>query len=194
MSATPALIGPGYARMARVSGADYLIRPAEQADLDAIAAFEVEIALVSFGEDAIADPAFHRRRVAAALGRPGDTALVAVAAGSRRGAGHGRPVGWAWLTARTNSLTGARYGNFRSLAVAAGPDRPRIGELLMNAILRAAEEQGFTMLSGKVHAANIGMRALYRRSGFTATHITMEKHARGGTLAADSEPGPEGRA
>jgi L-amino acid N-acyltransferase YncA len=100
-------------------------------------------------------------------------------------------AGWAWLTARTNSLTGARYGNFRSLAVAAWPDRPRIGELLMHAILRAADEQGFTMLTGKVHAANVGMRSLYRKFGFTATHITMERRARAGTLAGDPEPGPE---
>lgn len=42
----------------------YLIRPATEADLDAIAAFEVEIALASFGEEAITDAAFHRRRVA----------------------------------------------------------------------------------------------------------------------------------
>jgi hypothetical protein len=26
-----------------------------------------------------------------------------------------------------------------------------------------------------VHAANVGMRALYRKFGFTATHLTMER-------------------
>lgn len=167
-------------RSGPAEGRWYLIRAAGEADLAAIAAFEVEIALVSFGDEAITDPAFHQRRVAGALGKPGETTLVAV----RGTAEGGPPVGWAWLTARANSLTGARYGNFRSLAVAPGPDRPLIGELLMSAILRAADEQGFTMLSGKVHAANLGMRALYRKSGFVATHITMEKHSAGGTLSA----------
>jgi L-amino acid N-acyltransferase YncA len=147
----------------------YLIRPATEADLDAIAAFEVEIALVSFGDEAITEAAFHRRRVAGALAKAGETALVAVPADG------GEAVGWGWLSARTNSLTGARYGNFRSLAVADGPDRSAIGELLMTAILAAADEAGFTHLTGKVNAANLGMRSLYRAFGFSATHLTMEK-------------------
>ncbi len=60
-------------------GDRYLIRPATEADLDAIAAFEVEIAMVSFGDEAITDAAFHRRRVANSLGKPGEIALIAVA-------------------------------------------------------------------------------------------------------------------
>jgi L-amino acid N-acyltransferase YncA len=149
-----------------------LIREARAEDLDAIAGFEVEIARVSFGDEAITDAGLHRRRVAGALGKPGEIMLVAVAETAP-----GRPVGWAWLSGRTNSLTGARYGNFRSLAVADVPGRSEIGELLLAAILRAADEAGMRQLTGKVHAANLGMRALYRKFGFEATHITMEKKA-----------------
>jgi L-amino acid N-acyltransferase YncA len=159
------------------SGGRYVIRHATDGDLDAIAAFEVEIALASFGGEAITDAAFHHRRVAGSLGKPGEIALVAVDAADH-------PVGWAWMSPRTNSLTGARYGNFRSLAVSDVGDRGRIGELLMSAILRAADEAGFTHLSGKVNAANLGMRALYRAFGFTATHITMDKR-----LAGKGRPG-----
>jgi RimJ/RimL family protein N-acetyltransferase len=83
-------------------------------------------------------------------------------------------VGWAWLSGRTNSLTGARYGNFRSLATADVPGRGTVGELLMAAVLRAADEAGYTHLTGKTHARNLGMRALYRKFGFEATHLTME--------------------
>jgi len=154
------------------NGGRYVIRSASESDLDTIAAFEVEIALVSFGDEAITDAAFHRRRVAGSLGKPGEIALVAAGASDR-------PVGWAWMSPRTNSLTGARYGNFRSLAVADVADRAAIGELLMTGILRAADEAGFTHLSGKVNAANLGMRALYRAFGFTATHITMERRVTG---------------
>ena len=153
-------------------GGQYLIRQATDSDLDAIAAFEVEIALVSFGDEAITDAAFHRRRVAGSLGKPGEIALVAVGEADR-------PVGWAWMSPRTNSLTGARYGNFRSLAVSDVADRGAIGELLMAAILAAAREARFTNLSGKVNAANLGMRSLYRAFGFTATHLTMEKRLPG---------------
>ena len=84
-------------------------------------------------------------------------------------------LGWAWLSSRTNSLTGARYGNFRSLAVADVPERALIGELLLAAVLEAADAAGMTQLTGKVHAGNLGMRALYRKFGFTATHLTMER-------------------
>jgi L-amino acid N-acyltransferase YncA len=167
--------------------ASYLIRPAGEDDLDAIAGFEVEIAKVSFGDEAITDTGLHRRRVAGALGKQGEITLVAVAEDAP-----GRPVGWAWLSARTNSLTGARYGNFRSLAVSEIPDRSQVGELLLAAVLRAAAEAGMGQLTGKVHARNLGMRALYRKFGFEATHITMERAAPpgdGAGQAAGTGPG-----
>jgi L-amino acid N-acyltransferase YncA len=154
----------------------YLIRQAAEGDLDAIVGFEIEIAKVSFADEAITDPALHRKRVAGALGKPGEVMLVAVAA-----ADPALPLGWAWLSARTNSLTGARYGNFRSLAVAEVADRSLIGEVLLAAVLDAAARAGLDSLTGKVHAGNLGMRALYRKFGFTAAHLTMERHG----LSAD---------
>src|SRR5437667_79861 len=75
--------------------ATYTVRPASEADLDRIAEFEIEIARISFDEDAILDPALHRKRVAAALGRPGEVTLVAV-----DGAAPDRAVGWVWLSGR----------------------------------------------------------------------------------------------
>jgi L-amino acid N-acyltransferase YncA len=153
-----------------MSVADYVIRPAREDDLDAIVRYEIDIAVVSFGAEAITDPALHRKRVGGALGKPGEVTIVAAAADRPAD-----PLGWAWLSARTNSLTGEHYGNFRSLAVSDGPDRSRIGELLLAAVLDAADEAGMTVLTGKVHAGNLGMRALYRKFGFAATHLTMER-------------------
>lgn len=150
----------------------YLVRAAAESDLDAIVEFEIDIARVSFADEAVTDRALHRRRVAAALGKPGEVALVAVAADEPA-----VPVGWAWLSARTNSLTGAKYGNFRSLAVAETADRSMLGELLLAAVLDAAAAAGLDSLTGKVHAGNLGMRALYRKFGFTATHLTMERRS-----------------
>ena len=148
----------------------FVIRDARPEDIEAIVGFEIDIAVISFAEEAITDPALHRRRVSNALGKPGEVTLVAVEA-----AEPDRVLGWAWLSARTNSLTGAQYGNFRSLAVAAGPDRSELGELLLAAVLAAADTAGLTQLTGKVHAENLGMRALYRKFGFQATHLTMER-------------------
>lgn len=147
----------------------FVIRDATEADLDAIAGFEIEIARASFGAEAIEDAALHRKRAAAALGKPGEITLVAVLPEQPA-----VPAGWAWLSGRTNSLTGARYGNFRSLATADVPGRSEAAELLMTAVLQAARDAGYEHLTGKVHARNVGMRALYRKFGFEATHLTME--------------------
>jgi len=57
---------------------EFLIRPARERDLDVITGFEIDIARVSFGAEAIEDPELHRKRVAAALGKPGEVTLVAV--------------------------------------------------------------------------------------------------------------------
>jgi len=58
----------------------------------------------------------------------------------------------------------------------------------MQAVLQASDQAGFVHLTGKVHASNLGMRALYRKFGFEATHITMEWRQ-----TADP-PGPAGGA
>jgi RimJ/RimL family protein N-acetyltransferase len=172
--------------------AEFLIRPARDSDLDVIAGFEIDIARASFGDEAIEDAALHRKRVAAALGKPGEVTLVAVAVQEEgEPAGEGAPVGWAWLSGRTNSLTGARYGNFRSLATADVPGRGTVAELLMTAVVRAAAQAGYTHLTGKTHASNLGMRALYRKFGFEATHLTMEW--RPGTLVPGEGGGEAGR-
>ena len=153
-----------------MSAASYLVRPANEDDLDAIVGYEIDIAVVSFGDEAITEPALHRKRVSGAFGKSGEIMLVAVDSDAPA-----EPLGWAWLSTRTNSLTGDRYGNFRSLAVSEVPDRSRIGELLLAAVLASADQAGMTLLTGKVHAANLGMRALYKKFGFTATHLTMER-------------------
>jgi ribosomal protein S18 acetylase RimI-like enzyme len=168
--------------------AGFQIRPAREEDLDVIAGFEIEIARASFGSEAIEDPALHRKRVAGALGKPGEVTLVAVAAGAP--GAPAVPVGWAWLSGRTNSLTGARYGNFRSLATADIPGRSQVAELLMQAVLQASDRAGFVHLTGKVHASNVGMRALYRKFGFEATHITMERRPAPGSPDPTGPPGP----
>jgi L-amino acid N-acyltransferase YncA len=150
----------------------YLVREATESDVEAVVGYEIDIAVASFAEEAITDPKLHRKRVTGALGKPGEIMLVAVAEQAPE-----VPVGWAWLSARTNSLTGDRYGNFRSLATSDVPDRSTIGELLMAAVVAAAEDAGLTQLTGKVHARNVGMRTLYRKFGFAATHLTMERKA-----------------
>lgn len=145
-----------------------VIRQAEEADLPGIVDFEIDIARISFGDEAITDPAVHEKRVRSSLGKPGEIMLVTAEA-------EGAPLGWAWLSRRTNSLTGARYGNFRSLAVADHADRAAIGEHLLDAVLDRCRADGIDEVVGKVHADNLAMRALYRKFDFEAVHLTMRK-------------------
>ena len=143
------------------------VRPATAADLDALIAYEIEIARISFADEAITDPELHRKRITGSLGKPDEVTLVA----ERDGA----VVGWAWLSGRRNSLTGDRYGNFRSLATSDGPGRSAVAEALLDAALAAARERGVSEVVGKVHMRNVAMRAVYAKFGFEAEHLSMRK-------------------
>ena len=143
------------------------VRPATAADLDALIAYEIEIARISFGDEAVTDPALHRKRITGSLGRADEVTLVA----ERDGA----VVGWVWLSGRTNSLTGDRYGNLRSVATTDVPGRGAVAELLLDAALAAAKDRGVTEVVGKVHMRNVNMRAVYATLGFAAEHLSMRK-------------------
>jgi len=143
------------------------IRPATDGDLDALVDYEIEIARISFGDEAVTDPALHRRRITGSLGKPDEVTLVA----ERDGA----VVGWVWLSGRTNSLTGDRYGNLRSLATSDVPGRSALAELLLDAALSAARDRGVSEVVGKVHMRNVNMRAVYAKFGFAAEHLSMRK-------------------
>jgi L-amino acid N-acyltransferase YncA len=143
------------------------IRPATTGDLDALVEYEMEIARISFGDDAVTDPALHRKRITGSLGKPDEVTLVADRDGT--------VVGWVWLSGRTNSLTGDRYGNLRSLATSDVPGRSSVAELLLDAALSAARERGVSEVVGKVHMRNINMRAVYAKLGFAAEHLSMRK-------------------
>ena len=143
------------------------IRPAAAGDLDALVGYEIEIARISFGDEAVTDPALHRRRITGSLGKPDEVTLVA----DRDGA----VIGWVWLSGRTNSLTGDRYGNLRSLATSDVPGRSAVAELLLDAALSAARDRGVSEVVGKVHMRNVNMRAVYAKFGFAAEHLSMRK-------------------
>lgn len=143
------------------------VRPAGPADLDALIAYEIEIARISFGDEAVTEPELHRKRITGSLGKPDEVTLVA----ERDGA----VVGWVWLSGRRNSLTGDRYGNFRSLATSDVPGRSAVAEALLDAALAAARERGVSEVVGKVHMRNVAMRAVYAKFGFEAEHLSMRK-------------------
>ncbi|WP_225447340.1 GNAT family N-acetyltransferase [Streptacidiphilus sp. PB12-B1b] len=145
----------------------YRIRPAEERDLDAIAAFEVEIAQVSFQEHAVDDLPTHRSRLAKAMSRSKVGMFVACQESDDQ------VVGWVWMSVNRNAMTGNSYVNFRSLAVAPGEDRSLVAEQLISVGLRFAREQRPTEVVGRVYSGNLPMRALYRKFGFESAHMAM---------------------
>lgn len=152
----------------------YTFRAPTEDDLPALVQFEIEIARISFPDDAIVDEDVHRKKIAKALDRDREGMFVAEDAQT------GAVVGWLWVALNTNFLTNERYATFRSLAVARGPEHPSSGTLA-DAIfahgIEYARGLGVTEITGKVHVNNASMRLVYRKFGFEAEHLTMKWRA-----------------
>jgi ribosomal protein S18 acetylase RimI-like enzyme len=150
----------------------YLLRTAQENDLPAIIDFEIEIARISFPDDAIVDPAIHHKKLAKALERDSEGMFVAEDRET------GEIEGWLWVALNTNFLTEERYATFRSLAVKHGIDHPDsavVADLLFGHGIDYAEQKGITEITGKVHVNNTAMRLIYRKFGFQAEHLTMKR-------------------
>jgi GNAT superfamily N-acetyltransferase len=150
-----------------------VLRQAGEDDLDALVAYEIIIAQVSFGDEAVVDPAVHRAKLSKALTRDAEGMIVAVDPGASGASGGDSVVGWMWLAVNTNFLTEERYINFRSLAVSPGEHGEAAGELLLARALDYTREKGAGEIVGKVFIGNQGMRVLYRKFGFEPVHVTM---------------------
>ncbi|SER84866.1 Predicted methyltransferase [Streptomyces sp. yr375] len=145
----------------------YTTRQADERDLPAIGAFEAEIARVSFGEDAIDDPARWSARLGKAMEKSKEGMIVAHGPGAE-------PVGWCWVSINQNAMTGDRYANFRSLAVSPLDNRGDVAELLLTAGLEFCLANGITEVVGRVHVGNVPMRTVYRKFGFDPTSLSMK--------------------
>ncbi len=147
----------------------YILRFPESTDLDALVAFEIEIARISFPDDPIVDPEIHRKKLAKALERDREGMFVAEDKET------GEVVGWLWVALNTNFLTGESYATFRSLAITQGKDSAIVADLLFTHGIQYAQQKGIIEITGKVHVNNVAMRVIYRKFGFTAEHLTMKR-------------------
>ncbi|MER7100240.1 GNAT family N-acetyltransferase [Streptomyces humidus] len=145
----------------------YVTRQADERDLPAIGRFEAEIARVSFGEDAIDDPARWESRLGRAMEKSKEGMIVAHRPGEE-------PAGWCWVSINQNAMTGDRYANFRSLAVSPVDNRGDVAELLLTAGLEFCLANGITEVVGRVHVGNVPMRTVYRKFGFDPTSLSMK--------------------
>jgi ribosomal protein S18 acetylase RimI-like enzyme len=151
---------------------NYTLRPPEPRDLDAIVAFEIEIARISVPDDPIVEPEVHRKKLAKALERDREGMFVAEDP-------NGEIAGWLWVSLNTNFLTGEAYATFRSLATARREDGAEIADRLFAHGIEYAKQKGVKEITGKVHVNNLAMRLVYRKFGFEAEHLTMKKRVSG---------------
>jgi ribosomal protein S18 acetylase RimI-like enzyme len=145
----------------------YVVRAARPGDLDALARFEADIARVSFGDDAVVDLDVHRKKLTRAMEKDPRGMFAADAAD--------RVAGWLWVSLNTNFVTGDRYANFRSLAIDEADRGSELPELLLDAGLRFACDEGATEVTGRVHVGNEAMRTIYRKFGFEASYLVLRR-------------------
>jgi len=153
----------------------YNIRQAQESDIPALAGFEAEISVISFGGEAVTDPDFHARKIRKSMDK--DPAGMFVMTERPREGGEAaaeRVIGWLWMDGKENFLTGENYVNFRSFYIAKERENGGAAKLLLERGMEFCRNIGAKSVVGKVHIANLPMRALYKSFGFEATHITME--------------------
>jgi GNAT superfamily N-acetyltransferase len=136
-------------------------------DVPVIAAFEREIAEISFPDDPVTDFAFYERKLRLAIDDPKSGPMV--------GEADGRIVAWAWIGVRENFITHERYGELRSFYVVADFRATGYAMKLMRACLDHCATHGLARLMGRTHAANEAMQSVYEMYGFEAKHVTYER-------------------
>ncbi len=145
------------------------IRKAETTDIPRLAEFEKEISIISFGDEAIVDLAFHEKKLRKSYDKNSEGMFVMETDGVVNG--------WLWMEPKTNFLTEDRYINFHSFyvseALRGGPE----AEELMAFGMDFCQKMKAASVVGKVNVNNLAMRSLYKKFGFQATHITMEWQA-----------------
>ena len=153
------------------------VRQARPEDIAALAAFEVEIARISFPDDPVEDLAVHAKKLHKALEKDPRGMFVLES--------QGQTAGWLWITLNTNFLTGERYATFRSFAISPSWRGTPAPQAFLRFGLDYCRQEGVRRVTGKVHVGNIAMRALYKQVGFAPKHLTMEID-----LRETDQPGP----
>ncbi|KAB0681873.1 GNAT family N-acetyltransferase [Aureimonas leprariae] len=145
---------------------DLVVRPLEQGDIEAVAAFEAEIAIRSFADEAVTDLDHYRKKLGKLVRYGDDWTRVAVR--------HDTVCGWAWVASRRNFITNDLYADFRSFYVDGRTAGPAAAVVLLREVLKHCEAEGFTRIVGRTASSNAAMRSLYELAGFSERHIVYE--------------------
>ncbi|MGG4220601.1 GNAT family N-acetyltransferase [Paenibacillus jamilae] len=142
------------------------IRLIEMKDVQQVAEWEREIAILSFGDEAITDLAFHMRKLEKAAQYEPAGMLVWETAEYL--------AGWMWMSKRVNSVTQEAYIHLKSFFIREVYRGTPGGRDLFGTGMQWAINEGCRHILGHVNVHNMPMRALYEKYGFAPTHLTME--------------------
>jgi RimJ/RimL family protein N-acetyltransferase len=145
---------------------EFTTRKMREDDIGLVATFERDIAVISFGDEAVTDIEFHKKKLAKELNQEGDGMLI-LESGAK-------VAGFIWMAVKKNYITNEPYVNFKSLYFVEEFRGTRGPELLLKAGMDYCRARKARKITGKLHVENLAMRALYKQFGFKPTHLTME--------------------
>jgi len=145
------------------------IRKIKETDIEVLANFEKEIAVISFGDTAVTDINFHSKKIMKAMDKERDGMLVLEE--------NSKLYGWLWMTLQTNSVTGEKYINFKSFYMMPHDSDKQYTEHLMAAGMKFSSDSGAKRIVGRTFVDNLPMRLVYKKFGFKPACLTMEYNA-----------------
>lgn len=149
------------------SSTPFWLRRLEPRDIEAVAAFEREIAKVSFPDDPITDLSFYARKLARLADDQDAAAIVAEDASG--------VVGWAHVSKRRNFITKEAYADFHSIYI--GPSARGSGVVaeLVGAVFAFCRQNNLNRVVFRTRATNERMKAVLARFGFLPAQIYYER-------------------
>lgn len=157
-------------------------------DLDTVAGFERDIAVLSFPDDPVTDVAFYARKLRQAIDQRDSRPLVAEH--------EGEIAGWAWIARRENFITHEVYADLRSFYVVEALRGTGAALALMRAVIAHCRAHDLGRIVGRTAATNEAMQAVYELFAFAPKHVVYELalEADAGTDALEREsPAPGSR-
>lgn len=143
------------------------LRPLKAEDVETVAAFERDIAKISFPDDPITDLAFYKKKVGKLIDDRNAATFVA-----DDGTG---PVGWAYVSKRQNFITKETYADFHSIFVSPSQRGTGTADKLAQAVFDFCRSQKLDRVVFRTRATNEPMKAVLARVGFVPTQIFYEK-------------------
>jgi GNAT superfamily N-acetyltransferase len=157
----------------------YRLRPLEARDLEAVAAFEREIARISFPDDPITDLGFYVKKLRRV---PDDPNAAGIVAEDDTGL-----VGWAHVSRRQNFITKEAYADFHSIYVSPSQRGTGVAAALVGAVFEFCRSRRFDRVVFRTRASNEPMKAVLARFGFAPTQIYYEKNFQDGKPSQNND-------